>query len=114
MAPHYDLLSTAAYRTRAIAEDRARWPDVEMAFPLPGAKTFGEITRTALIEAGRGLGLGTNTAARIVREVVERIPPAFDRIKGDLLAAAGAMDIRLVGAIEFIILRDTLARITAS
>lgn len=113
LAPHYDLLSTAAYRTRAIAEDRARWPDVDMAFPLPGATTFGETTRRALIDAGGELGLNAATSARIIREMVERIPPAFARLKTELLPSADAIETRLVGAIEYIVLRDMLARLSA-
>ena len=124
LAPHYDLLSTAAYRTRAIAQDRAKWPDVDMAFPLPGARTFGEVTRPALVDAGGALGLNAATASRIVRELVARIPAAFQSLKVEVqtiqaarppaLAGLTAIETRTLGAIECIVVRDTLARIAAS
>lgn len=63
IAPCYDLLSTAVYSTRALADSRATWPAVEMALPVPDAPTFGAVTRAAMLEAGRRLGLKEDVAS---------------------------------------------------
>lgn len=63
LAPHYDLLSTGAYYTKAIAEEHAAWPHVPMAIKLPGASTFGEVTRDKMLQAAEILGIPRQIAA---------------------------------------------------
>jgi serine/threonine-protein kinase HipA len=66
LAPHYDLLSTGAYWTKAIAEEHARWPTVPMAFELPGAKVFGQVKRATILETAEILQVPARTATRML------------------------------------------------
>jgi len=122
LAPHYDLLSTGAYSTRAFADDRAEWPDRSMAVPLPGAGTFGEVRRDALLAAAGELGVPSRTAERILGEVTRRLPDALSREIAELEKAhAGlapearvhaAAEMRLVRVIERIVLPEMLGRMS--
>ena len=51
-----------------------------MAFALPGAKTFGEVTLESVLQAARHIGLPETAARRIVREVVTRVQKEFARV----------------------------------
>lgn len=78
LAPHYDLLATGAYYTRAIANEGAKWPHVEMAIALPGAKTFGEVTKSSMIQAGGELGLPARVAERVLQEVTQLVTKTLE------------------------------------
>lgn len=80
IAPTYDLLSTAVYATRAIANEGERWPNVELALPLPGATHFADVTRQVLQEAGRTLGLAPATVMREMDRLITQIGAAADKI----------------------------------
>jgi serine/threonine-protein kinase HipA len=122
LAPHYDLLCTGTYHTRAIADEEGRWPEVPMAFALPGARTFGQVTRDAVAAAGERLGLPRAVADRLIREVTTRVEIEFKRIvqEHDELAEQGApqrapylaMEGRLLRIIGHITLKDMLQRLT--
>ena len=84
LAPHYDLLSTGAYYTRAIAGDNANWPTVPMAIELPGAKTFGQVSLKSVLEAGLELGVPERPARRIVGQMVGNLLPAAEAVLGDV------------------------------
>ncbi len=73
LAPHYDLLSTGAYYTRAIADANASWPTVPMAIELPGAKTFGQVSLESVLEAALALGIPERPARRIVAQMVDKL-----------------------------------------
>lgn len=57
IAPAYDLLCTAVYDTRAMARERATWPDVPFTLSLRDGKTFANVTRAHVLDAGRALGM---------------------------------------------------------
>lgn len=57
LAPHYALLSTGAYHTKAMANEGANWPYPTLAIELPGANSFHTVSRRTLIETGLALGL---------------------------------------------------------
>jgi serine/threonine-protein kinase HipA len=80
LAPAYDLLSTTVYQTKALAAERAIWPNVELALPLPGAQTFAQVDRQAIFEAGKMLGLTKDTATRELNRIVQRIAPEADAL----------------------------------
>jgi serine/threonine-protein kinase HipA len=86
ISPGYDLLSTAVYTTKAFAHGRATWPDTALALPLPGARTYAEITRPALLDAGHILGLNQATATR----ELDRMVQAFIGEADKLIAAIAA------------------------
>lgn len=80
LAPHYDLLSTACYETRAYAGDGARWPAMsELAWPILGVSRFSELGFDQLVAAGEALGLQKKVATR-------RLVGQLDRIVGEAQA----------------------------
>jgi serine/threonine-protein kinase HipA len=121
MAPHYDLLATGAYYTRAFADEKATWGKVRMAFPLPGAHYFEDVTLASVLAAAAMLGLPEQVARRIVTEVVTRIPKAVAELKAELVQRSTALppearvalaaEARLLDVLEHIILRDMLGRL---
>jgi serine/threonine-protein kinase HipA len=122
LAPHYDLLATGVYHTRAFADDRETWPRVPMAIPLPGAERFGDVTATSVLEAGDVLGLPRSVALRIVRELLARLPVALEKeaaalakIHDGVPEAARrftAAEARLVRTLRSIVVPDMLAHMT--
>lgn len=121
LAPHYDLLSTGTYHTKALAEADGRWAAIPMAFALRGAKTFGDVTHEAVIEAGQTLGLPRPVADRIIAEVTERVEREFalivrehDALSQGAPAERGpylAMEQRLLRVMQHITLTEMLQRL---
>jgi serine/threonine-protein kinase HipA len=122
IAPHYDLLATGAYHTRAFADERARWPNVPMAIALPGAKLFGEVTHEATLRAAQELGVPPAAARRILTEVTTRVPVALEheldehaKRHSTLPSAARvhqAAERRFMGVLEHIIVPEMLERLS--
>lgn len=121
LTDHYDLLGTGAYYTKAIAQDKASWSDVRMAIALPGADSFGKVTKESILAAGEEVGVRRPAAQRILAEVVSRVPPALKKERDALekrhaaLAADAkpfaAMEMRLLSVLENIIIKDMLANL---
>lgn len=81
LAPHYGLLATGVYHTRALAGNDGHWPDVELAVRLsPEVHTFQAVTPEAVMAAGAILGVPKPVALRAVRDVCNRVFRAFDRL----------------------------------
>ena len=120
LAPHYDLLATGAYYTRAFADEKATWPNVSMAIALPGARTFGEVTGESILSAGRELGLAAPTAQRILRELTDRLPKALEHEIDELEKRHAALapeaevnkgsESRFMRVLDNIVVHDILAR----
>lgn len=72
LAPAYDLLSTAVYETRAFNE-QPNWPDVELALPLPGARSFAAVTRTTMLEAADELRVPSTIARRELTRMLDKV-----------------------------------------
>lgn len=129
MAPAYDLLCTAVYETRAIANDKAHWPDTALALALGDAKTFADVTRAHLLAAGRGLGLAEATAQRELERLLRAVPAAADRLIAEIAAQSPADvaaspdpaaaqahlagEMHLLRAIRHIVLADMLRQLGA-
>ncbi|MBC7684803.1 MAG: HipA domain-containing protein [Bdellovibrionales bacterium] len=121
IAPCYDLLSTAVYSTRALADSRATWPAVEIALPVPDAPTFGAVTRAAMLEAGRRLGLKEDVASRELENmrrkiVIEaaRLYQAIETENAELSGQAGAGvegDMRVLRTIVHLIIAELAGRL---
>lgn len=72
LAPHYDLLSTACYETRAF--DKNGWPDqTQLAWPILGVRHISDIDRSLLIQAGAALSIAKSTAGRLLDNLSGRI-----------------------------------------
>ncbi|MGM9484792.1 HipA domain-containing protein [Roseateles sp. NT4] len=121
LAPHYDLLATGVYYTKAFADEHATWDRVRMAFALPGAKTFGEVTLKAVLAAGQFLGLPERVARRLVNEVTGNVAKEFAQILAeheqqqpvDAERAAGfALEARLLRVVDRITLPEMLQRLS--
>jgi len=124
LSPAYDLLSTGAYHTRALASERANWPAVELAIGLPDAATFGTVTRKSVLRAGELLGLGQNTSARELDRLVVALPGALNELVRTIVGEnvglpdsvrqylAGEM--RLFAVIQNIIAREMIERLARS
>lgn len=81
LCPHYDMLATSVYHTRAIADAQARWPTVPLAVRLsPEVARFDQVTPEAVLGAAATLGVPEKLALRTVREVVTRVLVAFDAL----------------------------------
>ena len=121
LARHYDLLCTGAYHTKAFADENAMWNRVPMAFELPGARTFGDVTFASVMAAAAQMGLTENAARRIVREVTMRVENEFAAIvaeheelertaQPERMAYIGLAG-RLLRVVQHITLKDMLGRL---
>ena len=87
LAPHYDLLSTVAGRSRAYKLDDATWPQAAtLAWPIFDTSKFSGITRELLVNAGVELGLPVRLAQNHVDQMVAAIVPAADSVMGQIEA----------------------------
>jgi serine/threonine-protein kinase HipA len=102
LAPHYDLLATGVYHSRALAGSDGRWPDVELAVRLsPEVRTFQAVTPQAVLTAAATLGVPAPVALRAVRDICNRVFKAFDRLYAEhypgepgLLSKSAPSDLR--------------------
>jgi serine/threonine-protein kinase HipA len=124
IAPVYDLLSTAAYDTKALGAENAHWPHSALAIPLGDAATFAEVRRQHLIESARMLGIATATAQRILDRMLKTILVSADQLieqieidnaqqlsaipaaDASMLKATLAGETRLLDTLRHIVLRD--------
>lgn len=90
LAPAYDLLCTAAYETRALAGEQARWPDTQLALTVGDARRFADLTRRHVIDAARTLKLAEATAVRELDRLVKAVPAEADRLITQIEATAEA------------------------
>lgn len=127
VAPAYDLLSTAVYSTRAIANEKATWPNVELAMTLGDAGTFGAVTRRHLLEAGSALKIARQTAEReldnMLRDISGQAGRLMDEIEAQALAdvrtsldpqvatAYLAGEAQMMRAITHIVIKDMVDRV---
>ena len=83
LAPHYDLLATGAYHTRAVADANGLWARVPLSYALPGAGHFADVTREAVLSAAVVLELPAKTAERVLDETLERLQRGFAELKAE-------------------------------
>ena len=118
LAPPYDMLSTAVYRTRAMANERARWPDVDLMIALPGAPTFGQVTRKSMLDAGALLGLPRKLAERELDSMTRALPLMLEKRVAQLEAENKHLpeaarpflggELRLIRAVQHVVVADML------
>lgn len=127
IAPAYDLLCTAVYETRAMANESSTWPETSMTIPLGDAATFGKVTRADVIAAGHALGLAKTTAERLLQDLAKEMPVAAGRLMAeiqretnDMVAASPdptaarahvAGEMRMLRGVQHIVLREMTGRL---
>jgi serine/threonine-protein kinase HipA len=121
LSPAYDLSSTAVYHTRAFADDRAIWPAVQLAIPLPDAPTFGAVTRESVLRAGEALGLARRICERELDRLVLALPSALDRLARDIAIENArypesvrpflAGEVRLIDTTRHLVVPEMLKRV---
>ena len=79
VAPFYDLLCTAVYDMKAF-DDAGRWPGVDLALPLPGARQFADLRREHVVQAGEEMGLARQTAQREFARMHAAFPGTADKV----------------------------------
>jgi len=128
VAPAYDLLSTAVYETQALANENARWPHTGLAFLLGDARTFSQVSRAHVLDAGRALGLSIATATReidsLIRSIATEADKLLDEIEGnreELMANSPdpaatrmyqASEMRILRAIRHVVLADMMRQLS--
>ena len=123
LAPSYDLLSTGTYHTRAFADHRATWPNVQMMIPLPGSTTFGEVRRSTVLAAAEVLGLTKAIGERELNRMSEAMPKALARLSAQVQAENQTLpesarvylggEIRLLNTIQHLVVPEMLKRLGA-
>ena len=120
LAPSYDLVATAAYATKAFAEQPS-WPGLELALPLPGAKRFGEVSRDNVQQAAEAMGVPKAIADREMTKLVTRAAAASPAILQQIeventrlpegAKAHLAGELRMVRAIVNVVMADMLRQL---
>lgn len=129
VAPAYDMLCTTVYDTRAFVTENAKWPRSELAFSLPGIRTFGDVRREHVLAAGTSLGLARGTATRELERLLGALPATADKLIEEIEAAirqqadrspdpvaAGAHiagELRLLRAIRHVVLNDMCTQLAS-
>jgi serine/threonine-protein kinase HipA len=121
-APAYDLVSVAAYETRAFG--RTRWPETHLAWPILGAGTFAACNGALAIEAGVALGLARETAKRTVSRLAGRAHRTATALLADIvgenealaaerpeLAATLGGEVRMLRTITGVVVREMAERL---
>lgn len=127
IAPAYDLLCTTVYETRAMANESSTWPETAMTIPLGDAATFGKVTRTHVVAAGRALGLAKTTAERLLQDLAKGVQAATERLMAEIQRETNDMvaaspdpkaarahvegEMRMLRAVQHIVLREMTGRL---
>lgn len=124
LAPHYDMLSTACYETRAFGGET--WPDrTRLAWPISGREFLADVSGELLISSGIQLGLARETAARVLNTLLAKIDPAVESLMKEIesensslikshpgVAHTLAGEMRCLRAIQYGVIKESVLRIT--
>jgi serine/threonine-protein kinase HipA len=124
LAPHYDMLSTAVYGTRAF--DKEHWPDAtELSWPVLGRVRYAGIDRPLVLETGRAMGLVTSTAERLLTHQTDRVLEHAESLLKEVeeenralsqdrpeLGTALAGEVRCLRAVIRVVIRDVAAKLS--
>jgi len=128
IAPFYDMQSTQAWATKALANERATWPNEALTIPLGNAKRVQEARFDDLVAAGQKLGLAQATCVRELTVMVRDVPvaakkllTAMEKETADLIAKSpvpeqaqnhAAGELRLLRTIVGLVIADTSRQLT--
>lgn len=123
LAPHYDMISTTAYHTKAIGNDV--WPDSPLSWPFQGCERFSELGRSHVIAAGVELGISAETSGRLLDTLLKSVPLTAQRLLAEIeadnrvrlaenqgLAPIFSSEMRTLRTIVSVIIAEMVARIS--
>jgi serine/threonine-protein kinase HipA len=121
LAKTYDLVCTGVYHTDAYPSEGAKWPEIDLAIPLPNQPRYADVTRQGLVDAGVTLGLSPSISQREIAFMASRIGPELDAIiasvelENTLLPESSRQyqggELRLLRAIRYVIVAQMLKKI---
>lgn len=118
LAPHYDLLSTAAWSVPdLIGPGEAAWPYVAMSFAIGSANTYAELNVEQLAEFGRQLKVAPNTVNRERKRMVDAILPEAIKLleefvgRDDVPPAMRASHLQMLRRIVYICISETAQKL---
>ncbi|GLQ89695.1 HipA domain-containing protein [Dyella flagellata] len=123
ISPHYDLLSTSAYDTKAMGKDA--WPQLsELAWTIRDKLKFADMSTELLVAAGSDLGINSSATTRILMDMAGRIDARAEVLLANLVhenrqivAARPELGVTLAGeercirAIVHIVIREMSSRL---
>jgi serine/threonine-protein kinase HipA len=119
LAPHYDLVSTAAWATPEFVPQGPTWPDVELSFPVGDAMTFREIRHEHLFQFAEALGVPASIVNRELDRLAGGAIAAADKViaefeaRADVPANYRAGQLRMLSSIRHLPVAETSGRIRA-
>lgn len=115
LAPHYDLLCTLAYDTKALSDtaDLKDWLERPLVFPLANAHQFFQVTRPRAVEGGVALGLTAAMAERILDETRVHVLKAIPDLLGEDVPhlSGNAQHLRVALAMRHIVMAEMLEKL---
>jgi serine/threonine-protein kinase HipA len=120
LAPHYDLVSTAAWaRPELAGAGESTWPDIELSFPVGNARRFRDLTPADWYPFGEALRLPASAVQRELRHMIAAIRPAADALlaefqqRTDIPPMQRAGELRMIHAIIHLPIKTMARRLDA-
>jgi serine/threonine-protein kinase HipA len=121
LAPVYDLLSTAVYHSVAYPSNGAKWPDIDLAIPLPSQTHYTSVTHQGLIDAAALLGIPQQVGMREISTFTSHIAAEMDAIIVNIEQENTQLpdethryhggELRLLRSIRYVIIGDMLKKL---
>lgn len=124
LAPHYDMLATTVYHTKALGKDI--WPNSPLSWPFGACQSFAQVDRACVIEVGIELGLAPETATRLLDLQLKSVPKAAKAVLAETeaenialqterkeLAAVFGSEMLTLRSITSLVIADMVAKLSA-
>ncbi len=119
LAPHYDLLSTAAWSVPGlVGPGETKWPDIALSYPFGGATTYADLKREHMEEFARQLGVPKNATLREYKKLVHGILPAANELlaefeaRNDVPPEKRGAQIRMLQTIIHLCITETVRKLS--
>lgn len=122
LAKTYDLVCTGVYHTEAFYNGGTKWPEIDLAIPLPNQHRYSDVTRQGVIAAGAALGLPERICKREIDAMTDRIGPELDDIIAGIEEENAELpestrqyqggELRLLRAIRYVIVAQMLLKVS--
>lgn len=118
LAPHYDLVSTAAWDTpELVGANAPTWPNVFLSFEIGGATTFAGIRREHVLCFADDIGLPRRVAENEMDRLLKHVLQAADtvlrefEVRTDVPAGLRAGQLRMLHSIRYLPIQDMERRL---